>query len=69
MQKIFQKTQLKVCGAIDKEELLSTVAGDEGEGIALVQQAHNVFHVLRALAELPGRRLNDIHRNSFRCMV
>ena len=28
MQKILRKTQLKVCGAIDKEELLSTVGGD-----------------------------------------
>ena len=28
MQKILRKTQLKVCGAIDKEELLSTVGSD-----------------------------------------
>lgn len=28
MQKILRKTQLKVCSAIDKEELLSTVGGD-----------------------------------------
>ena len=28
MQKILRKTQLKVCSAIDKEELLSAVGGD-----------------------------------------
>ena len=28
MQKILRKTQLKVCSAIDKEELLSTVGSD-----------------------------------------
>ena len=66
LEAFFERAQR---GVVHRAVHLLAVAGDEGDGIALVQQAHNVFHVLRALAELPGKRLNDIHRNSFRCMV
>ena len=34
-------------------ELLA-VPGDEGDGVALVQEARHVLHVLRSLAELLG---------------
>ena len=40
---------------------LLAVAGDEGDGVALVQQAHHVFHVLRGLVQLLRQRLNDVH--------
>lgn len=46
MQKIFRKMQLKVCSAIDKEELLSTVGGDglrDKRSCALTASRVNVF--------------------------
>ena len=39
-------------------ELLA-VAGDEGDGVALVNEAHHVLHVGLAPAQLPGQYLND----------
>ncbi len=35
-----------------------TVPGDEGDGIALVQQGHDVLHVPLAPAQLPGQNLH-----------
>ena len=35
------------------------VAGDEGDGVALVQQGDDVFHVAQGLVQLPGQQLGD----------
>ena len=51
-----------VHGAVE----LLAVAGDEGDGVALVQKAHHVLHVLRLLIQLLGNALdNGVHSVSF----
>ena len=51
-----------VHGAVE----LFPVAGDEGDGVALVQQVYHVFDMLLRLGELPGEDLNDgFHSCSF----
>ena len=49
-------------------ELLA-VAGDEGDGVALVNEAHHVLHVGLAPAQLPGQYLNDCVHISAPCGI
>ena len=60
---LFERAQR---GVVHRAVQLLAVAGDEGNGVALVEQSHNVFDVLCVFAELPGEHLNDIHSGSFR---
>ena len=50
-------------GVIHGAVQLLAVAGDKGDGISLIQQADNVFHMLRVFIKLLCNGLNNIHRN------
>ena len=58
--------QLPQGGVVHGAVLLLAVAGDEGDGVALIQQGDNVFHGLLGLAQLLGQYLgNGLHEGSF----
>ena len=63
LETLFQRAERRVVHGAVK---LLTVTGNKGNGIALVQQANHVFHILRFFVKLLGKRLNDIHSRSFR---
>ena len=51
-----------VHGAVE----LLAVAGDKGDGVALVQKVHHILYMLHALVQLPGEHLNNrFHRVPF----
>ena len=63
LETLFQRAERRVVHGAVK---LLTVTGNKGNGIALVQQANHVFHILRFFVKLLGKSLNDIHSLSFR---
>ena len=54
--------QLSQGGVVHGAVLLLAVAGDEGDGVALVEQMHDVFNVPGVFAELGSKGLNEIHK-------
>ena len=59
LKPLFERAQR---GVVHRTVQLLAVASDKGNGIALVQKLHNVFHVLRIFVKLLRKRLNDVHR-------
>ncbi len=51
--------QIPEGGVVHGPVELLAVAGDEGDGVALVQEADHVVHVFLRLAQLPGQLCND----------
>ena len=59
LEAFFERAQR---GVVHRTVQLLAIASDKGNGIALVQKLHNVFHVLRIFVKLLRKRLNDVHR-------
>ena len=58
--------QIAEGGVVHGSVVLLAVAGDEGDGVALVQKVHHILYMLRALVQLPGEHLNNrFHRVPF----
>ena len=58
--------QLPQGGVVHGAVLLLAVAGNEGDGVALIQQGDDVFHGLLGLVQLLGQYLgNGLHEGSF----
>ena len=58
-QALVQITQRRI---VDAAGGLLAVAGDKGDGVALVEQMHDVFNVPGVFAELGSKGLNEIHK-------
>ena len=59
LQPLFERAQRRV---VHRAVELLAVAGDKGDGVALVEQAHDVFNVSGVFAEFGGKGLNEIHK-------
>ena len=59
LEPLFERAQR---GIVHCTVELLAVAGDEGDGVALVEQAHDVFNVPGVFAEFGGKGLNEIHK-------
>ena len=53
-----------VHGAVE----LLAVAGDEGDGVPLVDELNDVFNVLGAPVQFPGQSCDDVHSSSLICV-
>ena len=51
--------QISQCGVIHGSVELLPVAGDEGDGVSLIQKLHHIFHILCLLSQLPGQNLHN----------
>ena len=51
--------QLPQGGVVHRAVEFLAVAGNEGDGVALVQKGDDVFHVAQGLVQLPGQQLGD----------
>ena len=57
--------QLPQGGVVHSAVKLLAVAGDERDGVALVQQGDDIFHMAQGLVQLPGQQLgNSRHGNA-----
>ena len=59
LEPFFERAQR---GVVHRAVQFLAVAGDEGDGVALVEQAHDVFNVSGVFAEFGGKGLNEIHK-------
>ena len=59
LQPLFERAQR---GIVHCTVELLAVAGDKGDGVALVEQMHDVFNVPGVFAELGSKGLNEIHK-------
>ena len=59
LEPLFERAQRRV---VHRAVELLAVAGDKGDGVALVEQMHDVFNVPGVFAELGSKGLNEIHK-------
>ena len=59
LEPLFERAQR---GIVHCTVELLAVAGDKGDGVALVEQMHDVFNVPGVFAELGSKGLNEIHK-------
>ena len=59
LEPLFERAQR---GVVHCTVELLAVAGDKGDGVALVEQMHDVFNVPGVFAELGSKGLNEIHK-------